>query len=134
MFTLKDAKELCKKAHAGQYRRDGITPYHTHPFAVADLLTDEDAKIVALLHDVIEDTEYVSQDLRDLGIPNYLVNAIEWLTKIKGESYGDYLSNIKCDEIAIKVKIADMIHNLSDNPTEKQKLKYRKGLAFLLDL
>jgi (p)ppGpp synthase/HD superfamily hydrolase len=132
-MTVKEATELCIKAHAGQFRRDGITPYHTHPIAVSQLLTTDDEKIVALLHDVLEDTHYDDKRLALLGVPTHLINSIQWLTKIKGESYEDYLRNLSCCGIATKIKLADMFHNMSDNPSIKQKEKYLKAIPILLN-
>ena len=108
-------------------------PYHTHPIAVADMMATDDEKIVALLHDVLEDTDITTTDFKHNGMPINLINSIEWLTKIQGESYEDYLKNLSCCKIATKVKLADMFHNISDNPSEAQKQKYYKGIKVLLN-
>lgn len=133
------AKKIAFEAHKNQFRRDGVTPYFSHVEAVAKTLEDEGAsdEVVAagVLHDYLEDRpDYSCFTLRDLGIPNKVIAAVIVLTKVDGEPYEDYLAQVKGNEIARQVKIADMKHNLSDQPTPKQIEKYTKGLKFLLDV
>ncbi len=125
---------IARKAHAGQYRRDGHTPYINHPAAVARKLSGESAEVIATawLHDVLEDTAETAETLRAAGVPDSVINAVEVLTKSKDVSYDEYLSGVRQNWIARKVKVADMLHNLSDNPTDKQIVKYAKGLLFLV--
>lgn len=128
------AAKIAKSAHNGQYRRDGITPYVRHPENVAARLRgDSTAEAVGWLHDVLEDTGETSQSLRAQGIPEEVIACVEKLTKKEGIDYELYLASIRRDPIARKVKIADMLSNLSDNPTEKQIVKYSKGLLILLE-
>ena len=128
------AAEIAAKAHAGQFRKDGITPYFLHPYRVSRRLDgDEEAQVVALLHDAIEDTVETEDSLRDKGIPDHLINSIKTLTKGEGQDYYDYLERVKEDPIAKKVKMADMLDNLSDTPSEKQIIKYSKGFLKLLE-
>lgn len=130
-----NVRMIAINAHKGQYRRDGVTPYINHPFAVADRVDHlgHEYVCVALLHDVLEDTQVSVQDLYDVGVPANIVVAVIVLTKHEGISYDDYLKNIKQNELARRVKIADMISNLADNPTDKQIKKYAKGLDFLMN-
>ena len=140
MDRIKLAQEVCKEAHEGQFRRTG-EPYFTHPFTVADMLNNEDEKIVAYLHDVLEDTSIDAYDVyakfvdagMDAGKAMDMVHDIELLTKKKGQDYADYLNAVCISKVATKVKIADMVHNLSCDPTVKQKKKYREGVSFLLN-
>lgn len=122
-------------AHAGQYRRDGVTSYLTHPAAVVNKLKDESELVLAVawLHDVLEDTNETAESLRAKDIPEAVIHIVQILTKTESMSYEQYLKYIKQNEIARKVKIADMLHNLSDSPTNKQIVKYAKGLLFLLE-
>jgi (p)ppGpp synthase/HD superfamily hydrolase len=133
MNIIETAKTIAHRAHAGQCRRDGVTPYINHPAAVAERLSSESPEIVATawLHDVIEDTNETSRTLADAGMPPEVVAAVETLTKIRGVSYREYLAEVKANPIARKVKVADMLANLSDSPTEKQIVKYARGLLFL---
>ena len=126
MDTL--AYKIALEAHTGQTRRDGITPYFTHCFAVANhrRITTVEEKAVALLHDVLEDTSLSFEELLEKGIDKNIVDAVICLTKSPGQSYDAYLINIKANPLAKTVKIADMLCNLGDNPTDKQILKYRK--------
>lgn len=132
--TLFQVIEFARVAHNGQCRRDNITPYFNHVEDVAKRLEAEsdDVKIVAFLHDTIEDTSVTIADLVYIGIPPNLVMAISLLTKRNNTDYDHYLYLVKSDPIATKVKIADMLSNLSDKPSRQQILKYAKGLIYLL--
>lgn len=127
------ASSIARAAHAGQFRRDGVTPYITHPEAVAKSLEGENPDVIAAawLHDVLEDTEVTISELKNAGIPVRVIEAVALLTRWDGQSYEDYLHWITQDEIARKVKVADIQHNLSDAPTEKQIAKYGKALLIL---
>jgi (p)ppGpp synthase/HD superfamily hydrolase len=123
---------IAEDAHFGQTRRDG-TPYITHPMRVAETFDYDQVveKSVAILHDTIEDTIVTEEYLRARNLSDEIVDAVVALTKRKGQSYLQYLVVVKSNPIATKVKIADMIDNLTDAPTEKQKKKYTTGLMFL---
>jgi len=129
------ARQIASRAHSGQQRRDGWTPYINHPVAVAAKLAGESSVVIAtaLLHDVLEDTAETAESLRAAGIPESVVHAVEVLTKTDGVAYDDYLRGVRQNWIARKVKVADMLHNLSDTPTEKQIRKYARGLLILTD-
>jgi (p)ppGpp synthase/HD superfamily hydrolase len=133
MNLIENAKHIASRAHSGQHRRDGETPYIHHPAAVAERLVGEPPEVVATawLHDVLEDTETTSQDLHDAGITKDVVEAVQTLTKSDEVEYGEYLARVKANPIARKVKVADMLANLADSPTEKQIVKYASGLLFL---
>jgi len=126
------AEEISTKAHLGQFRRGGVIPYIEHPKAVVSRVGDDQkAKIVAWLHDVIEDTSETAESLIQAGIPSDLVAAVELVTKPREAVYDVYLGNIASCPIASKVKVADMLSNLADKPTNKQIQKYAKGLLRL---
>lgn len=125
------AERIARQAHEGQFRRDGKTPYVNHPKSVASRVNSEEAKIVAWLHDVIEDTHYDAASLLAAGIPSHIVEAISLLTKSPDTSYEDYLGHIQKHPLARSVKIADMLSNLADSPSEKQIVKYANGLLIL---
>lgn len=110
-----------------------MTPYVRHPEAVAQRVAgDTTAEAVAWLHDVLEDTATTAEDLRAAGIPDEVIQRVQLLTKSESVGYEVYLDSIKRDPIARKVKVADMLANLSDHPSEKQILKYARGLLLLL--
>lgn len=129
---IENAKRIASRAHSGQYRRDGYTPYINHPAAVAERLADESPEVVATawLHDVLEDTDENVDSLREAGIPWEVVEAVQVLTKTD-DDYEGYLSHVRAHRIACKVKVADMLANLADSPTERQISKYARGLLFL---
>ena len=127
------AEKIATKAHAGQFRRDGITPYIQHPAAVVARLAGESDQVIAIawLHDVIEDTEETGESLLRAGIPADVVSSIKLLTKTSGVRYQDYLERLAHRTDTRKVKIADMLANLADSPTERQIVKYASGLIYL---
>lgn len=134
--TITLATIISTQAHNGQFRKDGITPYIEHIMAVVDRLFDEgaddDTLAVALLHDTLEDApSFTAGRLMKLGIPENIIEAVKAVTKQDGEDYDLYLERVKANPIAAKVKIADMLSNLADTPSEKQKAKYAKGLKAL---
>lgn len=120
-------------------------PYITHPLAVMDMMSTEEEKIVAVLHDVIEDTEAVlinkskttNRWYIKLGNEEYKLSepircALATLTHDDCISYKQYIKEVSENKLATKVKIADMFHNLSDNPSEHSKNKYLKAIPILL--
>lgn len=126
------ALAIARIAHNKQFRRDGTTPYINHVLDVASRCTTIATRIVALMHDVLEDNEtFTPEILIDFGFETAIVDAVVTLTKKEGQAYEDYLVGVKADFLARDVKIADMISNLADAPTPKQIEKYIKGLAFL---
>ncbi len=136
MSTLiETARTFARHVHAGQFRRDGVTPYILHPAAVADRLKGESDETIAVawLHDVLEDSDTTEADLHAAGISEHVAHAVWLLTKPRRESYETYLQIIKAHPIARKVKIADMLSNLADSPTDKQIVKYARGLLILME-
>ena len=132
--NLKIAIAIATKSHQGQFRRDGVTPYITHPEAVANAFPTkcEGLKAVAWLHDVLEDTNTTEEDLLQAGISLWVVQAVQYLTKTPGEDYLAYLARVKASGIAADVKVQDILHNLGDDPSPKQVKKYAIALKFLL--
>lgn len=140
-----EARELATDLHEGHFRRDGKTPYITHPIAVSYMATCNYTKVIALLHDTIEDAKVIAKarGVDDVDVEERTANAIlesfdhivleavEILTKDHSVPYEDYLRKIKGNRFAKEVKILDMVHNLSQDPTPKQIQKYSKGLLFL---
>ena len=106
----KKAMQLCFEAHKEQKDKAGL-PYVFHPFHVAEQMPDEETTIVALLHDVIEDTSYTLQDLRAMGFDGDVIDALALMTHEKGVPYLDYAAKLRDNEIARTVKLADLRHN-----------------------
>ena len=133
--ALDDLRKLAEKAHSGQYRRDGKTLYIEHIYAVEKRVSHlgNDYRAVAIAHDLLEDTDITANDLLKEGVPEHIVEAVSLLTKYVGTTYKKYLVEVKANELARRVKIADMLSNLADDPTDNQIKKYAKGLDFLVD-
>ena len=128
------AERIATEAHAGQFRRDGVTPYLMHPAAVVSRVEgDPEAQVVAWLHDVLEDTTQTPETLLKAGLPPQLVETVELLTKDGSIAYEDYLEQVASSPLATKVKIADMLSNLADGPTTRQIRKYATGLLRLTE-
>ncbi len=128
---------IAYQAHDGQIDKAG-KPYISHPLTVMAQMDTIESKIVAVLHDAIEDSDLTIADLVNQGFPEFMTEAIAAITKLDGEPYENYILRVKSNAIALKVKIADITHNMDisriANPTERdfQRLeKYKKVLAHL---
>lgn len=106
------AMEMCAKAHRCQKDKAGM-PYVMHPMRVAATFTDPQLVIIALLHDVLEDsTDITAEEIHDTFGENIL-NTILALTRTKGEDYFDYIGRVRKDTDAVKVKLADLKDNMN---------------------
>lgn len=131
------AYEIAKRAHLGQVDKAG-EDYIKHPEKVASFVETDEEKAVAYLHDVIEDTELTLEDLHEYEFSKEVIEAVDIITKKKGEDYRSYLNSVKKNKLARAVKLADLRHN-SDltrltKVTEKdieRKEKYQKAIDFL---
>lgn len=133
----KKAMKLCFSAHKDQVDKSGM-PYVFHPFHLAEQMTDDATTVTALLHDVVEDTDYTLNDLRAMGFPEAAVDAIAMMTHDPKVPYLDYVAKIKTNPVARAVKLADLRHNsdLSRLDTVDEKAleraeKYRKAIRLL---
>ena len=106
----KKALKLCFEAHKEQIDKSGM-PYVFHPFHLAEQMQDEESTIVALLHDVVEDTDYTLDDLSKMGFDDSVLTAINLMTHEDGVPYMNYVEQIKTNPIAKIVKLADLRHN-----------------------
>ncbi len=134
---LQRAIAIATKAHEGQVDKAG-NPYIEHPLFVMENVNSIEQKIVAVLHDAVEDSELTFDELRSEGFSEVIVLAIVAITKIEGEAYAAYLERVIANAIALRVKIADVSHNLDisriANPTEadfQRIAKYKKVLSQL---
>ena len=127
--TLKDAIELSSKHHEGQFDKGG-QPYIGHPLRIMEKMTLEDEKIVAVLHDIVEDTDITLQNLTEMGYSAMIVNAIDCLSKRNGESYDDFIERTLTDTLACIVKLGDIEDNMDlsrlNTITAKDKARYNK--------
>ena len=132
------AIKLAFKAHEGQLDRAGL-PYILHPLHVAEQMKDEDTCVIALLHDVIEDTDVTLEDLREYGFTEVQVAGVESMTREDDEDYFEYIRDVKKNPLAVKVKLEDLKHNsdgarmIGGTDRDRQRLdKYKKAMEILL--
>ena len=119
--------------------------YINHPLTVMSMMDTEEEKIVAVLHDVFEDNKTFelkcdiednwhinTPDSKTILISTYVGKALTSLTNNLHLSYEKYITDIALNKLATKVKIADIVCNLSDSPSDHAKQKYLKALPILL--
>lgn len=132
-----EAMKLAYKAHHGQVDKGGI-PYIFHPFHLAEQMPDEYTTCVALLHDVVEDTDVTLEEIKAF-FPPEVADAVAVMTHGKDEPYLDYVRRVSKHPIARIVKLADLRHNSDqtrlENADEATRLyfqeKYRKAFEIL---
>ena len=128
----KRAMKLCFDAHKEQVDKSGL-PYVFHPFHLAEQMSNENTTVVALLHDVVEDSNYTFADLQELGFSESVLAALRLLTHDESVPYMDYVAAIKKNPVARAVKLADLRHNSDlsrmDEVTEKTLARREKYLA-----
>ena len=144
---VEDIYATARLAHMGQKRRSGES-YFTHPEEVASIVqqyypNDQVAYLVALLHDTLEDAEAVgnvsleelmqmiSGSIADRAEYDKIISAVRELTHSKNVGYTDYLLSLASKPLALRVKLADMLHNLTSSPSQKQLSKYGTALDAL---
>nr|WP_154983833.1 HD domain-containing protein [Paenibacillus xylanexedens] len=137
MLDIESAISVALQAHKGQLDKGG-QPYILHPLAVMNRVESMEEKIVAVLHDVIEDSEVTLEELRGLGFSEEILTAIQLLTRSTEDSYEEFIEKTTTNRTARNVKIADIKENINIsrimNPTEEdynRLEKYRKALERL---
>ena len=133
----KKALKLCFDVHKEQVDKSGL-PYVFHPFHLAEQMETEETTIVALLHDVVEDSDLTLEDLRQMGFSDTVIAALALLTHDPAVEYMDYVRAIKDNPIARAVKLADLRHNSDltrlDTVDEKalaRREKYLQAMTLL---
>ena len=133
----KKALRLCFEAHKEQVDKSGM-PYVFHPFHLAEQMETEETTVVALLHDLVEDTNYTIKDLTSMGFDKNITDAIALMTHADDVEYMDYVREIKNNPIAKAVKLADLKHNsdltrldVVDEKALSRREKYLKAIAIL---
>jgi hypothetical protein len=134
---LRRAVAIAERQHAGQVDKAGRA-YIDHPKRVMAAMETDAERIVAILHDVIEDGDVTLAQLADEGFPPYLLAALDAVTKRAGETYEDFVARAALDPIGRRVKIADLRDNADlariARPTAADLArteKYRRALAQL---
>jgi (p)ppGpp synthase/HD superfamily hydrolase len=136
-MNIEVAIGIALKAHEGQIDKGG-NPYVLHPLSVMTKVSSIHEKIVAVLHDVVEDSDMTLEQLKQYGFSTEIVDAIDQLTKREGEPYDDFIARCKMNPISRKVKIADIRDNMDmtrmKEPGQKDFIrleKYLKALSVL---
>lgn len=134
---LQRAVRIAEEGHAGQVDKAG-RPYIAHPRRVMMAMRDDAARIVAILHDVVEDCGVTLEDLEKEGFPRHLLDALDAVTRRAGETYEAFVARAAADPIARQVKYADLQDNADLSriaaPTAADVArteKYRRALAQL---
>lgn len=149
-LDLQDALATAQLAHMGQSRRSG-DPYLSHPMAVAKIINTyypdtPDLCTIALLHDTLEDAlvqgnvesqeemeSMIAGSFQDPQLGHRALEIVSALTHDKGIPYADYLLQLASEPSALKIKLADMFHNIQSSPSERQFQKYQGALEVLQD-
>lgn len=111
MATLEDAILLAVRAHFGHEDRYGV-PYILHPLRVMHRMQSQAEMTAAVLHDVVEDTDFTLADLREAGYSAEVVEAVDRLSRRENETYEEYIERLKPNPLARKVKLADLEDNM----------------------
>lgn len=136
---FEDALAFAARKHKGQVDK-GNVPFILHPLTLAMKFNNDDLRAIAVLHDVLEDTDATVEDLEQIGMSETVVNAVIALTRNMNESYRTYIKRVKKDPFARAVKIEDLNHNLQrdrlHDPAvraflEKGRPQYYEALAML---
>ena len=111
MNLIEKSLSIALQAHSGQLDKAGQS-YILHPLGIMAKMDTEVEMVVALLHDVLEDSDYTAESLLQAGIPSNIVDAVQCLTKIDGEDYQQFIERVQINSMATKVKKADIEDNL----------------------
>ena len=133
------ALKVSFEAHKDQVDHSG-TPYVYHPYHLAEQMTDETTTCIALLHDVVEDTDITLAQLREMGFPDIVVEAVGVLTREHSVPYQEYIKRVKSNPLARIVKLADLEHNSDmsrlqeiDERSKSLANRYEKARACLME-
>ncbi len=136
MPSIEDAVSLAVEAHRGQ-KDKAKAPYILHPLRVMIRMENDTDRIVAVLHDVLEDSDVTVRGLQKAGYSTDIVEAITYLTGSKEEEYDQFIERVKRNTLAIKINIADLEDNLNferiKEPNEddlRRYERYRRALAW----
>ncbi len=133
-MNLERAIEIAVSAHKGQADKAGA-PYVLHPLRVMMSLVTEEERIVGILHDVVEDSDWTFERLRDEGFSETVLDALQSVTAMRGEAYEHFIERARANAIGRRVKIADVTDNLDlrriMEPTERDFERLKKYRAAL---
>lgn len=140
---LEMAERIATAAHEGQQRWSG-EPYIMHPRAVQEIIRNREydqryvtwkyiveLRVIAWLHDVVEDTEWTLKDLEEEGFSPSVIWAVNALTQKDNETYSVYVERVRGNDRACWVKLADLQHNLSNLKEGNMRQKYLLAKMYL---
>ena len=140
MPNIEQAISIALAAHKGQ-RDKANAPYILHPLRLMHQCSTPEEMIVALLHDVVEDSELELADLQKMGFSSKVISAVDCLTKRACESYDSFIARVCLNKLATSIKIKDIednmnlnrLENISDKDIERLK-KYHNALKILKEI
>ena len=121
---LKLAIEIAISAHNGQLDTHNGRPYIEHPFRVMNAGHTLQEKIVGVLHDVVEDTDWTLDKLKSEGFTNEIVDGIDAVTRRDNESYDDYIIRVQSNPLGIRVKLNDLTDNMDIRRWKEDQYQY----------
>ena len=132
MSTLERAIGIARQAHAGQVDKGGAD-YIGHPLRVMERGENEQEKIVGVLHDVVEDSNWIFEMLEEEGFTPDIIEALKCLTKVsEDENYDDFIARVMTNPLAVKIKLYDIEDNLDvsrlDSLTDADVARCKKYL------
>jgi (p)ppGpp synthase/HD superfamily hydrolase len=134
---LEKAISIALKAHSGKTDKGG-NPYILHPLRVMFAMQTTEQKIVAMLHDVVEDSTTTIQQLKEEKFSKGILSAVSLLTKKENQPYQEYILAIKRNPLATKIKLADLKDNMDTKrlkkitEADKERIKKYKAAYKLL--
>ena len=133
------ASKIAYEAHKNQFDKAGV-PYIFHPIHIAEQMDSEESCVVALLHDVIEDSN-ITLEILSKYFNDDIITALRVLTKKENDDYVMYIKRVKTNKLATKIKLKDLEHNRDltrlDEVTDKDRkrsLKYWEAIRYLEDI
>jgi hypothetical protein len=140
MSSLERAIAIAAQAHEGQIDKAGV-PYILHPLRVMLRLSSMEERIVAVLHDVVEDSDVTIEDLQAEGFSAVILEALDSVTKKPGEAYDDFVLRAAANPIGRRVKLADLEDNCDlsrithPTPRDYERIKkYQRAIATIQQL
>ncbi len=130
------AMDIAQRAHFGQVRRGDRSPYITHPVRVRAIAArfgySKIVQVTAIVHDSVEDSQDPDATSREIKAKLPAIHPIVVsMTHAKGTPYLDYVVGMEGE--TLQAKLSDMLHNLMDGPSPRQRQKYKRALAAIFD-
>ncbi|MEE6129408.1 phosphohydrolase [Chryseobacterium arthrosphaerae] len=125
---LEKAISIAVQAHAGQTDKSG-KPYILHVLRVMMKGKSEDEMIGGILHDLVEDTDWTFEQLKEEGFPQHIITALELVTRKDREKYSDFIQRISGNPLAVAIKLNDLDDNMNVNRLNEVTVKDAERLS-----